>query len=193
MLNRGVKRLALFSIVLYIFLSYSTYTAADIFAERIIKHNVLSAMTLDFIPTSSFNGGVVTSMFHSLGFEPGGFDLGAVRIRRTTFNGFKYRLKAVQTNGETAFCNALNLEVLNRSFVKLYSGRVMDVSLKSVISSDSPENWIFSVGLDEKDGALKNKICEFGFDFRTYRDNPDEQGGIFAERKISNVISSGNW
>lgn len=59
-------------------------------------------------------------------------------------------------------------------------------------NTDSTD-FIYFISLDEKDQKLKNKICEFNFIFKTYRDNPNEQGGIFAQRLISNVISSGNW
>lgn len=193
MLNRGVKRLALFSIFLYIFLVGTHYTAADIFAERVVAHNKFSALTLDLTTRTSFNNNPLTSLFHAMGILPSGFDLGAIRVRGEASAAFKYHVQALKTNGDDAFCSRLNLEVQNRSFGKIYSGRLMDFSLNSNIANDNPEDWIFFVSLDDKSQNLRNKICEFNLDMKTYRNDPGEQGGIFAERQVGNVISSGTW
>jgi hypothetical protein len=171
----------------------SHYTTADIFAERVVNHNDFSVITLDFSTQTSFSNSPITTLFHSMGFQPNGFDVGAIRMQRKTSSVLKYHMKTVKTNGDDALCGALNLEVLSRSFGKVYDGRVMDLSLDSHISDDNPADWIFFVSLDDRNPALKNKICEFNFDVKTYRSNPNEQGGIFAERIVGNVISSGMW
>jgi hypothetical protein len=190
MLKPEIKRLALFLILLYSFLIKTSYTAADIFAERIVSHNKFSAMTLDFFARNSFNNSAATNLFHSVGLEPGGFDLAALRIVPDNNDKFRYRLRAVKTNGDDSFCGSLQLQVLNRNFTQIYSGSLLNLSL-TTINSDA-RDYIFFVSLDDQNSILKNKICEFNFDFKTFHDNPDEQGGIFAERLISNIISSGS-
>jgi hypothetical protein len=83
--------------------------------------------------------------------------------------------------------------VFNRSFFQLYEGSLLDLSLNDNLGSQDLKDFIFFVSLDDSDEELKNKICEFNFSFKTYRESPGEQGGIYAERLISNVISSGSW
>jgi len=190
MLRPEIKRLALFLILLYFFLIKTGYTDADIFAERVVSHNKFSALSLDFSTRSSFNNSPATSLFHSLGIQPGGFDLAAARVKAETDTKFRYRLRSVKTNGDDLFCGKLHLKVFNRNFFEVFNGSLLDLSL-TTINSD-PRDFIFFVSLDDQDAALKNKICEFNFDFRTFRVTPDEQGGIFAQRLIGNVISSGN-
>ena len=65
-----IKRLTVFLILLYIFLSKTNYTDADIFAERKVQNNKFSAITLDFSTKNSFNNGLITSLFSSLGIVP---------------------------------------------------------------------------------------------------------------------------
>ena len=128
-----------------------------------------------------------------MGMLPNGFDLGAVRVKGEASASFKYNVRAVKTNGDDVLCGRLNLEVQNRSFGKVYNGRLMDFSLNSTMGSDSPADWILFVSLDDPSQYLRNKICEFNLDMKTYRNSPAEQGGIFAERLVGNVISSGTW
>ncbi|MFA5886794.1 MAG: hypothetical protein WC863_03360 [Patescibacteria group bacterium] len=191
MLKPEIKRLAIFLILLYVFLIKTGYTDADIFAERVVSRNKFSVMTLDFSTKSSFNNSPVTSLFHSLGIQPNGFDLAAAKVKAETDAKFKYHLRAVKTNGDDFFCSQLQVRVFNRNFLEIFSGSLLNLSFST--ANSNPRDFIFFVSLSGQDQALQNKICEFNFDLKTYRDQPDEQGGIFAQRLISNVISSGNW
>lgn len=193
MLKPVIKRLAVFLILLYVFLVKTSYTDADIFAERTVSDNKFSAITLDFSTRNSFNNSLMTSLFSSLGIQPNGFDLGAAKIETDTDNKFKYRVKTVKTNGDDLFCSRLNVKVLDRNFFYIWSGPLLDLNFTSRLVNANPKDFIFFVSLDDHNPELKNRICEFNIALKTYRDNPDEQGGIFAERLINNVISSGNW
>lgn len=193
MLKPGIKRLAVFVMLLYIFLIKSSYTSADIFADRIVRNNKFSATSVDFSTRSSFNNSFIMSLFHSLGIQPGGFDLGAIKVKADTDTKFKYRMKIVRTNGDDYLCSRLQAQVLNRNLVGITSDSLSNLSFLSSFNGPSPKDLIFFISLDDDNAALKNKICEFNIDLKTYRNDPDEQGGIFAERKISNVISSGDW
>ena len=130
MLNPTIKRLAFSSILLYIFLLHSHYTDADLFADRTVAQNSFRAITLDFLVKTSFNNNAASSLFHSLGFQAGGFDVAALRMQRATQSSFLYHMKTVKTNGDDALCGALNLQVLSRTFGPIYTGRLMDLSFK---------------------------------------------------------------
>jgi hypothetical protein len=193
MLRPGIKKLAVFVMLLYVFIVNSSYTSADIFADRVVSHNKFSATTVDFTARSSFNSSYITSLFHSLGIQPDGFDLGAIRLRAETNSKLKYSMRIVQTNGDNYFCSRLQSQVVNRNLAGIASDSLTDLSFLSSFNGTDPKDLIFFVSLEDNAVALKNKICEFNIYFKTYRNNPDETGGIYAERKISNVISSGDW
>lgn len=192
MLNVRIKTVLIISILLGIFLFNTQYTDADLFAERIISHNIFSAITLDFSSKNTINGTAIPFLFKTLGLLPDGYDMGAIRIKKNGKLGFKYRIKTVKKNGDDSFCNALNLTVLKRNWSQVFSGRLIDMSIDSEINSDEAQDWIFIVALD-KSSNLKNKLCEFDFEFKTYSVNPQDSGGIYAKRVVSNSVSSGSW
>lgn len=193
MLNTRIKIILVFSLLLSIFLINTQYTDADIFAERKVLHNRFSMTTVDFSARHSASNSSINYIFRTIGLQPEGFDLGAIRIKKEGKLNFKYHIKTVKTNGDEGLCNALNVQVLQRNLTLKYQGKLMNLSIDSNIDDDKPEDWIFFIGLDDNDGALKNKICEFNLNFKTWRDQPNETKGIYAERVLSNVISSGNW
>ena len=193
MLKPGIKRITVFLMLLYVFLIKTSYTDADIFAERTVSRNKFSALTLDFSTRSSFNNSLVTSLFHSLGIQPSGFDLGATRVKAETDTKSNYRLKVLKTNGDDLFCGRLQAKIFDRNFFEIYNGSLLNLSFNSRFMNANPKDFIFFVSLEDKDPALMNKICEFNIDLRTYRNDPDERGGVFAQRLIANVVSSGNW
>lgn len=177
----------------YIIFVNSGYTDADIFAERIVAGNKLTSTTIDFSVYSSFNNRVVYNLFNSYGIEPDGFDLGALKLETDTETKFNYNLKTVKINGDDDLCNSLNLKIYDRNFFLLYKGPLMEASLKSRLSKSNPKSYIFFLSLDDSREDLAKKVCEFNFDFKTYHDSIDEEGGIFAERQVNNIVSSGTW
>lgn len=193
MFNRKIKKLALFLVFFYIFLVGTKYTDADIFAERVVVENKFSAINLDLFARASFNNNQLINLFRTSGIQPGGFDLGAVKIKANPDRGFKYQIKAKIVSGDQAFCQALKIEVYTRNFRRKFSGSLMDLAFNSELEKDRPEDWIFLIALDDNSENLKNKICEFNFNFKTYRSSPNENGGIFAERSVSNIITSSSW
>ena len=193
MLNARIKSILAFIMMLGVFLINTQYTDADIFAERNVKMNKFSATVLNFFAKNTFNNTNVNYLYKTVGILPGGYDLAAVKIKRDGNVQFKYSLKTVKTNGEDILCNGLNIQVLKKDLTQIFSGRLMNLSINSAINNDSPEDWIFFISMDQSDNSLKNKICEFNFDYKTYRNNPNENGGIFAQRIINNIVSSGGW
>jgi len=193
MLGREIKLLIIFLVLLSAFLINTLYTNADIFAERIVGHNKMSAISLDFSSRSSFDNEQVTTLFRSLGIQPGGFELGSLKVTPGNTSNFPYVIKVVKTGGDEVFCDSLKLKVLDRNFSSMYSGPLMKLNLSSNFVNSDSKDFIFVLGLDDTNQAIKNKICEFNFNFRSYRTISNETGGIYAQRLISNVISSGNW
>jgi hypothetical protein len=194
MSKTGIKKVAIFLILFYIFLNQTGYTTADIFAERIIRQNKFAATTLDFSTRNSFNNASANSLFRTLGLVVGGFDLGALKLKLETKGKAKYQLSFERTNGDEAFCSRLTVKVLDSQLHEFYQGSLVKLALNETVASvDDAKDFVFFIGLDDQSAELKNKICEFNLKFKTYRERPDEQGGIFAQRLVSNVVSSGNW
>lgn len=193
MLNVRIKSVLISLMLLGIFLINTQYTDADIFAERNVKNNKFSATALNFFAGNTVNNSSASYLYKTIGILPDGYDFEAIRIKRDENFNFKYHLKAIKANGDNALCDSLNLQVLKRDLTKVFSGKLINLSIDSEISTNNREDWIFLLSLDQDDTNLKNKICEFSFDFKTFRINSSEKGGIFAQRIITNIVSSGNW
>ena len=193
MLNGRARFILLFFVFFEVFLVTTSYTDADLTAERIVLQNKFATITINFFSQNTANNNPLTTLFRTTSVQPGGFDIGAVRVRNGVQKNIKYSLKTVKMNGDEGFCRALKLRTFHRDVSLKYDGSLMDYSATSSLSENALEDWIFLVGLDDSGAQLKNKSCEFNFVMRTYRDSPDETGGIFAERKVNNIISSGAW
>lgn len=171
------------------FLTFTLYTSADLRAQRIVPVKFI-ATTLSFGQQHTANNSPIDSLFNTVGIRPGGFDVKAVRIQKTGKMNMKYRLTMIKTGGSDLFCNELNLQVLYKGTQK-YEGKLKDVAIDSQLQGTERDDWIFFVSFDNENPSLKNKNCEFDFQFKTYRDNPSEQTtGFYAIKKIGNVITS---
>ena len=175
-----------------LFLIYTDRTDADLVAERTVKSNHLTATTLSFSQRHTANNSYISMLFKTIGIQPGGFDLGAVRIKKDGKLNFQYRLKVVKLGGDDGLCQALNVQVMQKSSFK-FQGRLLDLVIDSNVDNNNPQDWIFFISLDNNDGNLRSKNCEFNFNFKTWRNEPDERKGFYAERVLTNNISSGTW
>ncbi len=193
MLNARIKSALVSVMLMGVFLVNTGATDADIFAERNVRSNKFSATVMNFFAKSTINNSATSDLYKTVGILPGGYDFSAVKIKRDGNANLKYHFKVVKTNGDETLCNNLNLQILKRDLTTVSSGGLMNSSVDSQITSDNPEDWIFLLSLDQNDSALAGKVCQFDFDFKTYRNNPSEQGGIFAQRTIANMVSSGSW
>lgn len=193
MLNARFKFLLIFLLLLGIFLLNTQYTDADIFAERDVRNNSFKAASLNFFARNSVNNSSAEGMYKTIGIIPEGYDFGAVKLKRDGNASFKYLLKSSRTNGDENFCNNLTLQVLKRNLTSVYQGRLMDLTVEASINNDNVSDWIFLLSLDHGGNDLKNKICEFNLEFKTFRNSPSENTGIFARRILTNVVSSGTW
>src|SRR3989344_9214427 len=98
MLSKSLKIVCASSIYLYLFLVRTSYTDADIFAERVVRKNQMSAITLDVSVKNTINDNNISNIFHSSGLLPGGFDIGLVRIAGGS-SKFLYSVAAEKING----------------------------------------------------------------------------------------------
>lgn len=193
MLNGRARFVLLFFVFFEVFLITTKYTDADLSAERIVAQNKMVSIVINLFSQNTANNSPLTSLFRTTSLQPGGFDLGSIRIQNDAKATIKYSLKVVKVSGDDALCRALNIRVLHRDLSTKYDGSLMDFSYNSAVVDKTPEDWIFMVSLDDKSDQLKNKLCEYNFNVRSYRSSPNETGGVFAERKINNIISSGSW
>ena len=193
MLSSRTKIILIIILFISLFLIYTDRTDADLVAERTVKNNKFTATTLSFSQRHTANNSHILMLFRTMGIQPDGFDVGAVRIKKDGKLNFKYHMKTVKVNGDDGFCQALNIQVMQKGVFK-YQGKLVDLSLDSNVDNSNPQNWIFFISLDDDSTSLQNKNCEFNFDFKTWRNTPDQNlGGFYAQRLLHNNISSGNW
>ncbi len=158
-----------------------------------MERNTLKAISLDFSARTTFNHNFNTKLFNSFGFLPFGFDVASILIKNESKSNFKYHLKAIKISGHDELCDKLELSIFDPNFKNIYRGKLLNLSLNSEIKENSNQSYIFLLSLQGDEAVLQNKICEFNFDFKTYRQKIDEAGGIFAQRKLNNVITSASW
>lgn len=170
----------------------SGVTSADLSVEIIALGNQMSATTLQLSTLETSNEINLPSLFQISGFVPGGFSVKSLRLKKDAALDFNYQLKSIKVNGDDNLYQALNLKVMQKDKF-IYQGKLSELNLSQTINKIGKDDWIFFISLDQDDSRLSNKSCEFAFDFKTYRDNPDETGGLKDEIKVINYISSGNW
>lgn len=192
MVSEKVKISLLILIFFGYFLIKTNFTSADLYAQRIVKKNSLTATTLSFSTRHTANNRYLNFFFNTNEIQPEGFDLAAVRIKKDGKLSFKYRLKYIKKGGDEDLCQNLNLIVL-QNWQQKYQGKLANFSLDSTLPSSGKEEWIFYLILDDNDSNLKNKVCQFDFYFKTYRDDPESKKGFYAERTLPNYVSSGSW
>jgi hypothetical protein len=192
MLDAKAQSILVFLILLALLLLNTGHTDADIFAERNVKNNRFSATTLSFSQNHTANATPLTQLFQTAGLLPGGFDLGAVRIKKEGKMNFKYRVKAIKKGGDDNLCSNLTLRILkDGSFI--YQDKLLNLSIDHTVENNNAHDWIFFIELNNNDPSLKNKICQFDFYFKTWRDDPDSRKGLYAERRLYNTITTGIW
>ncbi|MEK7079581.1 MAG: hypothetical protein AAB929_05920 [Patescibacteria group bacterium] len=193
MLTGKTKIIFIFLLFLANFLLRTKTTSADIFAERLVRNNVLSASTLSFSERHTANNNEISYLFNTSGIRPFGFDVKAVRLKKEGKLDFKYHLKAMKTGGDDGACQNLSLQVLLKGQEK-YKGPLLQLSFDSNLKDHEKDDLVLFIGLDENNSAITNKLCEFDFVINTYRNSPDESPvGFFAKKHLTNSISLGAW
>lgn len=171
---------------------FSSATSADLSVEVVAKDNQISATTLQMSTLETSNETNLPSLFQVSGLIPGGFSVKALRLKKDAALNFNYQIKSIKINGDDDLYQSLNLKIMQKDKF-IYQGKLSDLDRGQTINPVGKDDWIFFVSLDQEISPLTNKTCEFVFDFKTYRDHPDEIGGLKDEIKVTNYISSGNW
>lgn len=148
-------------------------TSADLSDKESSIGNTMKATTLAFSTRNSFNEGIISQSFSTYGLVSSGFDLRAIRIKKEGELSTPYILSAQKTSGDDSVCDALNISVMqNKQFI--YQGKMISLNLNSNIN-DNPDDWIIFISLSNYSDLLKNKTCNFNFNFMTQL-NKQEKG-----------------
>ena len=106
----------------------------------------------------------------------------------------QYSLQALKTAGDDAFCQALELQIVQRDLSEIYNGKLLDLSIQDSMTDDDIEEWVFFLSFNDTLEDLKEKSCDFDLYMRTYRNDPNEEiKGIHAKRTLNNTVTSGTW
>ncbi len=183
-------KILFFSVLLISFLLIVTlYTSADLRAQRIIPVKLI-ATTLSLDQQHTANATPIDSLFSTTGIRPEGFDVKAVRIRNSGKTNVSYHLTYRKTSGSDALCEELELRVIQNSN-QTYQGKLKNLSVESQLQKLKSDDWIFFLSFNNSQSNLKNKTCEFDFQFKTYHTNPSEQpSGFYAIKKLHNTVTS---
>lgn len=192
MLNKKSKFCLILTVFITSILMLSNTTSADLSVKIIVRDNKFLASTLQMLSLDTSNENQLSSLFQINGLIPGGFGVKAFRLKKEGDLGFNYQLKSIKINGDDNLYEALNIKIMqNDKFI--FQGKLSELNQKQKIEDQNKDDWIFFVSLDSDNQQLANKSCEFEFNLKTYRDNPEESGGFRDEIKVTNYISSGNW
>lgn len=177
-----------------LFLFYTGYTDADLTAERSVVRNIMRVMTLNFFSQNTANSTSLIDGFRTTGFQPNGFDVHSFRVRRDGDKNLRYLIKAKWLSGNEDLYKGLKVDILDSQYTNKFSGKLSDLSLSSIINNTDSEDWIIILKLEEVAEQFKNKACEFDIEITTWELSPSEDiKGIYASRKINNLISTGSW
>lgn len=194
MANIRTKFALLCLISLGLFLIYTGYTDADLFAERNVVRNILKAISRNIFTLTTTSSSPLDQGFVIIGMLPKGFDVHSFRVKKDIQSKMQYVIKPVKTNGDDNLWNELTIDILDGNLNKKYSGKLSQMSLSSTITKDEPDDWIAIIRFDKSDTNLKNKLCEFDLIIRTWEVQSDEEPkGIYAQRKLRSSVSTGNW
>ncbi len=188
-----IELISCFALLLGLFLLHTGYTSADIFAERRIASHI-RATTLAMGVLQSANNREADRMFATDDMVFDGFDVAALRVKKLGKMGFKYRISPHDMSGDSALCEALDIEVWKKTDV-VYAGKLTDMIVDSTLTTSKPDDWIFLLSLGSDDAALKDKSCTFDIRFKTYNgNNVESTSGFFSRRYIHNRVSTAqNW
>lgn len=191
-----IRKKAKFSLITILIISliliFSEVTTADLSVELVSKDNKMTATTLQISSRDTSNESETPYLFKTQGLISDGFDVESLRIKKDGYVNFNYQIKAIKINGDDNFCNALHIKIMqNDKFV--YNGKLFELKSNKAISDTGKDDWVFFLSLNDNNDQLKNKNCEFEFNFQTWRENIDEKGGFKDTVKIANFVTSGNW
>ena len=115
-----------------------------------------------------------------------------IQIKNRGSISFQYTVQTEKISGDNAFCEALQLTASLDNEIK-YTNSLLGFTSATTTFSNTTDDWIFTVTLNNNDPNLQGKICTFDFVFDGWQKNTDHNtSGFFDTEKISNTITMGN-
>jgi len=155
-------------------------TSASLVDTETSLTNTMSASSLDFSLTSPDD-------FLPDTLTPGDSSTRSANLVKVGSLDFQYNLSAIQTDGDSDLCNALQIETRLNGMVR-YSGSLLGLTATEVFNPVN--NWEFYLSLNDYNLSLQSKTCNFNLIF-----NGEQIGGNgFTDQEIlPSVINSSTW
>ena len=174
-----------------ILLRSTSFTSADLFADRNVQNNRFSITTLAFNDLNTANNYPIIRLFDITGLVPGGFAVNSFRIKKTGQLNFKYNIFTEVISGDPSFCQSLEIQLMQNSIFKNQSG-LTDFQYQSTIDTNIPQDWVIFLRLNQNNPPLRQQNCQFNLVITT-QDKNKPNGGLFARKTLLNSVTSGNW
>ena len=174
-------------------MSSAFFTDADLSAESRVRGNTINASTLSISLRNSVNNSPASSFFHSTGFQPQGFDVGAIRLKNDGKIQSYYYLKS-EFPTPTPLCTNLDLKITDRNMQTIYDGKLISLNQRSdTILGTAPKDLIFFLMLNSSNNDLKNQVCSFRIAVQTKDTITSSKQGFYSRKYLDSVITSGTW
>lgn len=168
-------------------------TSADLIAEKKQANNSISATTLSFVSLNTVNFDPMRWFINIDGIKLNGYEIKSLKIKNEGHLDFNYSIKTNKKSSDDLLCEALTLRIM-KDWEKVYEGSLIDLKVSQKISSDRDDDLVFIVSLKKNDKSFVEKQCNFDFEFKTWKNSPDEdEKGLFAKQVLSNTIKTGRW
>lgn len=186
--NNLIYFLSLLLVVEFILLN-SSYTSADIFAERNIANNKLAAISIDIKLLNTTNNNQTSLLFNTSDFEYGGFDVKSIRVKNPSDLDFNYLITGSVKIEKEEFCKNLKIKIYDNKFILKQEASILDLNTKSFIKQKNTEDLVIFLTLENNTSADTQKIgyCEFAINFKSDLSNSK----ISASREIVNTVFMG--
>ena len=193
MLNKTSRWTLVIIMILGCFLLKTGRTSADLTAQRTVKNNRMRATTLALAEQHTANFSLLTTLFNTTGYLPGGFDIRAIKLAKTGELSFKYQLKMEGSDNVDPLCHSLTIKVL-KNWIETYNGPLLNFTTEATIPDIGNDDWIFVLSFPEGDENIKNSNCVFNLVARTWRNDPNENfAGFWSKKQLANLVTTGSW
>jgi hypothetical protein len=153
----------------------------------------MSATTLDFDNIDTATNVPITTLFNINGIVPGGFQVGAVRLKNEGQSNLYNKITTEVTGGDKVFCQSLDIELIydEQSSFKV---KLVDLSNDApALNPNTQSDWVVFIKFNNKDFELQNKSCQFNLVFNGYNKTTSQSSGLKYRKILSSNITSGSW
>ena len=157
-------------------------TLAYYFDTEASPDNIFIAGEVDFV----LNASAFAPLTTAVSLSPGEITVKDIDVDPQNSNPFKYVVSTENVTGDTAFCEALNVEA-ELEGVGMYDDALVDMLTNATTTLDS---WEFTIGMGTAN--FQNKICNFDTQYFGSQTRHDYAlGGGFNDTEIEeNTLAS---